>query len=69
MIQVTLLGLLLTLIVIEIYVFLVLFLWEVSTDDILGRKSIVVAIAILITAVITYAVGYSPMKNIILFEI
>ena len=69
MIQVTLLGLLLALIVIEICVFLGFFLWEAATDDILGRRSIIAAIAILITAVITYAVGYSPLKDLVIFTI
>lgn len=69
MIQVTLLAMLLTLIVIEICVFLGLFLWEAATDDILGKRSIIVAIAIPITGVITYAVVLSPLKDITLFTI
>ena len=69
MIQVALIGLLVALIVVELCAFLATFLWEVSTDDICGKGSIIAIIAIVITAIITYAVGFSPLKDIILFTI
>lgn len=70
MIQVTPIILLLTLFVIELCVILASLIWhEIFDSDRAFKCNIVAMTALVVTGLVLFAIGFSPLKNIVLFAL